>query len=1670
MKLKTSGGNMKITLFKQQRQKETINRLELSEVVRMVADGDYADEVYRLRSMYHLMRIHRQEDGSVETDFDGGIQLPRICFAAEYEHRNGERHLRSVSGLTVVEVNNLASYDEAIAVREAAKQVPQTMLCFLGASGRSVKIVCRGEQKDADAANETFHEQLYQLARRAYSAQLDLSIESLQPRLDRTVYISADPDLGWNEQAIPFYISPSQSPIPSGKATGATPSPLPSKSPLPLEGAGGRLLLPGRSGVRTYQLNYLFILESVLGTYFELPDEQRQGELLMRMASRCLEEGIPMGIAQAMTLEHPVFNSDEQLVRKTFQAVYTVEHLKEYQEKHKLRPLKSIPEDTLLMMKTEAFLNANFEMRKNVMTGVAQYRERSSDSHVFHDLDQEARNDMTIRAKELGLKSWDKDIDRFIDSTRIIKYDPVNTWLDQLPHWDGRDRITALAQRVPTNNPHWEQYFRTWLLGMVAHWMGRSTLTGNALIPLLIGRQGCGKSSFCRILLPTALRDYYNDRISFKNDTDLNLGLTSFALINIDEFDKVTLRQQVLLKYLLSTADVKFRPPYGKAMKQYRRYASFIGTTNDLKPLTDPTGSRRFVCCEVTGDIDFADNIEHEQLYAQLRQLVMEGERYWLDDEETAVLMNDNERFQRVNALEEMIAETFCRPVVNATGMEEQPLSLPKGGSRDATDGRWWTVGEIAACLQKRYRSQDTRSMTLRAIGHALNARRFGFESKRRAQGMVYWLAERLAVLLCVLTLSLSTANAAIEEETLSHKTLRNGLAGETVHRFITDHSGLLWIATNSGVNVFNGKQLKAFRMEDKSGRTLEVYDLCEVPGKYIYAATECGLYRLGYGDYDFQQVLPEVKQPTCLLAVGDTIYIGGQQGFLMYDGHRLTQRNIDVSGKGIENIVRKYVRGADGLIWFLGRFSLHCYHPKTGKISNFAFPSKDKHVLTQFAALGNGRFLIGTSGEGLFLYDKEKNTFQHVEGAGNIISTVDLCADGCVSVATNGAGAYLLNRETLAVEECFSTDGDERHRIPTNGVYCYYHDENGVNWFGFVHYGMAYTYHIGNLFKPFAIGDFTTLGMNVRTYCKHGNDMLISVHGGFYYVNMANGLSHYFSSEQLGGANILNVIAWYDGCFYIGSFDGGLYVFNPTTQTVSRQQLTPLLDAASIGDLKVGRDGRLYIGSSRGLMIVDKGQVQEHYTEQNSHIKGGLVLDITFDAAGNAWLTGEHGCSIYSCRSHEIVEPNYPEGFFNLQPWMRGAAGHNGMIFMRTGPQTFYTDSQMKDFGELKFPVSFHDKWCRNFIDDMNGFYLLTSERGIFQFDYALKKVSHFGYAEGLQGSSINDMGIDDNGLLWVATSQGLYLANRKEINAMKPREKYKVHVYNIRIGSDLMNSNEEYLTNELQDIRLTWNFTSEVLQMNPILLDYSKQSDRLYEYRIDGKEWLLVDGDEPIDIRGLLLGRHHLQIRLAGVEGTLSEFTLTVIPSVWAYMELLLFIIAVVLLWLWWRYRKNTQILLTERNEIEDALMEAVDTLELQELQEETPELLNASKYQKVKVDEQECADIVKRMEEYIKREKVYTDVDLKMKDLADVLHLSAPKLSQVFNLYLNEKYYDYINRYRLNEFKRLIEAGEYKRYTITALSERCGFKKSNFFSTFRKIEGMTPVEYLKKQGINA
>ena len=129
------------------------------------------------------------------------------------------------------------------------------------------------------------------------------------------------------------------------------------------------------------------------------------------------------------------------------------------------------------------------------------------------------------------------------------------------------------------------------------------------------------------------------------------------------------------------------RKPYGTSVRELRRYASFIGTSNQKDLLTDPTGSRRFICIEVTDPIDTNVTIDYRQLYAQAMHLLYKNERYWLNDEDEAVLRQSNSEFEQISPLEHLFHCNFS----SATNEKE---------------GEWMTAMDIFNYLQENTRDK----------------------------------------------------------------------------------------------------------------------------------------------------------------------------------------------------------------------------------------------------------------------------------------------------------------------------------------------------------------------------------------------------------------------------------------------------------------------------------------------------------------------------------------------------------------------------------------------------------------------------------------------------------------------------------------------------------------------------------------------------------------------------------------------------------------------------------------------------------------------------------------------------------------------------------------------------------------------------------------------------
>ena len=167
-----------------------------------------------------------------------------------------------------------------------------------------------------------------------------------------------------------------------------------------------------------------------------------------------------------------------------------------------------------LMQEVTAFLTSRYRFRFNVLTEETEVANNIPDTHLrYTKVDERWMNTLSMEAIETGIDCWDRDIHRFVRSRRISEYHPFTAYFEQLPEWDGTDRVSALARRV-SDNPVWVNGFHRWMLGLSAQWMqfhpdtnnansanrANSINRANSVAPLLVSsHQGLGKSTFCRL-------------------------------------------------------------------------------------------------------------------------------------------------------------------------------------------------------------------------------------------------------------------------------------------------------------------------------------------------------------------------------------------------------------------------------------------------------------------------------------------------------------------------------------------------------------------------------------------------------------------------------------------------------------------------------------------------------------------------------------------------------------------------------------------------------------------------------------------------------------------------------------------------------------------------------------------------------------------------------------------------------------------------------------------------------------------------------------------------------------------------------------------------------------------------------------------------------------------
>lgn len=389
----------------------------------------------------------------------------------------------------------------------------------------------------------------------------------------------------------------------------------------------------------------------------------------------------------------------------------------------------------------ENFLSSAAKFRYNVITRktemalsntsslIPNLSSRKGDSPFLELTDRDV-NSLWARMSKTGLKVKLQHLYNVICSDYVPQWNPFEDYFYSLPEWDGTtDYIAQVAEMVsirsspsslisnPSSSKTFTSCFRKWLVAMVASLLNKNVVNNTILV--FVGRQGIYKTTFFNNLLPPELHQYFFTKTNSDRMTkDDKLSLAEFALICLEEIDSMKTAELNQLKALVTSKTISERAAYERFKECRQHIASFCGTGNNIRFLTDDSGNRRWLPFEVENiDEPRPEKYHYTGLYSQALALWRSGFRYWFNQKEIEALYPHLSHFEVTSTEEELLLNYFRKPL---PGEQHELLTCSN-------------IVEKINILTK-------RPLSPILVGRAL--RKHGFESVHNRKGTFYSIVE----------------------------------------------------------------------------------------------------------------------------------------------------------------------------------------------------------------------------------------------------------------------------------------------------------------------------------------------------------------------------------------------------------------------------------------------------------------------------------------------------------------------------------------------------------------------------------------------------------------------------------------------------------------------------------------------------------------------------------------------------------------------------------------------------------------------------------------------------------------------------------------------------------------------------------------------------------------
>ena len=738
------------------------------------------------------------------------------------------------------------------------------------------------------------------------------------------------------------------------------------------------------------------------------------------------------------------------------------------------------------------------------------------------------------------------------------------------------------------------------------------------------------------------------------------------------------------------------------------------------------------------------------------------------------------------------------------------------------------------------------------------------------------------------------------------HLSSEDGLSNNIVYDVYQDHEGFIWIATENGLNRFDGYEFKKFYHSTGDSTTLS-----------------SNIVRSIVEDED------------------GNLWIGTFNGLNLYDRRTQTFRRFidlpDSTGNRLD--LKQLELTKNGRLWFntleaIGWFDIQSkeFHFVAPEINPFSLSiSKENQVFIQSK---EGKLFEYTNAdlELKLIHSNDQQTLMPIHWGkysdklwskaserenkipdlpGNIKSIILMELDGNVLLIGSDEGLFIYSKENEKVEEINFRD---KSSTLTNSIRSLYQDKTGAVWVGTLN-GL---FHFDPYQKPFKHIDIQEGTADIIMGLEAVNDQLFinTFSQKLFTLDLKNDQIEEleFENQPAGFNQIWDIEHVKDSEYPVWlATNEGLYLYNTTNKKLKRVPLNKTEETAP-GSFAIHQDYEfVWISSVFGLYQLEKtsGEIAKVIKPYGNSL-GSIIQDIQKNGDAFYIATEGDGILVHQMES-ESMEPleKFIDNVGQLQTipiWDLYQSADN-LIWIGTNRGLYKLDVENSGLDFISTGTMLENTIIFSIQEDESQNLWLGTEKGIMRYSPETKEVVTYSKSDGILNVEFNRKSSTqtEDGRIWFGGIEGLTVFDPSQIqsNTVVP----PVHITSARIiTADSVFTPDGLFEKELN---LSWNQNTVEFQFTA--LNYTNPSQNKYRYKLDGYDPAWVDGGIDRTARYVQLphGEYTFMVQASNNDGVWSTegaaLQINISPPFWKtwWFRIIAFGVFFALLWAVYRYR---------------------------------------------------------------------------------------------------------------------------------------------------------------------